>query len=84
MQDCGPINNGVTKIVSAMKQKHMEDLLEKARVSVLFSPKQVKDFMYPWQIVTGTNCNRLKKGSNLHTLFRICYYPFILGSAHSQ
>lgn len=53
------INNGVTKIVSAMKQKHMEDLLEKARVSVLFSPKQVKDFMYPWQIVTGTNCNRL-------------------------
>lgn len=41
------INNGVTKFVGAMKQEHMEDLLEKARVSVLFSPKQVKDFMYP-------------------------------------
>ncbi len=41
------INNGVTKFVGAMKPEHMEDLLEKARASVLFSPKQVKDFMYP-------------------------------------
>lgn len=41
------VNKGMTKFVGTMKPEHMEDLLEKARVSVLFSQKQVRDFMYP-------------------------------------
>lgn len=40
------INMGITEIIGMMKQKHMDELLEKARESILFSKQQIKQFMY--------------------------------------
>lgn len=40
------INTGITEIIGTMKQEHMEELLEKARESILFSKQQVKQFFY--------------------------------------
>ena len=40
------INTGVTKIIGMMRQEHMDELLEKARGSILFSKQQVKQFLY--------------------------------------
>lgn len=40
------INMGITEIIGMMKQKHMDELLEKARESILFSKQQIKQFLY--------------------------------------
>lgn len=40
------ISTGITEIIGTMKQKHIDELLEKARESILFSPKQIKQFFY--------------------------------------
>lgn len=40
------INQGITQIVGVLKQEHMEELLEKARESILFSKQQIKQFLY--------------------------------------
>lgn len=40
------IGLGITEIVGHMKQEHMDELLEKARESVLFSGQQVRKFLY--------------------------------------
>ncbi len=40
------ISTGITEIIGTMKQEHMDELLEKARESILFSPKQAKQFFY--------------------------------------
>ena len=40
------ISTGITEIIGAMKQEHIDELLEKARESILFSPKQIKQFFY--------------------------------------
>lgn len=40
------INIGITQIIGAMKQEHMDELLEKARKSILFSKQQIKQFLY--------------------------------------
>lgn len=40
------IANGSTKIISKMKQEHMDELLEKARTSILFSKQQIRQFFY--------------------------------------
>lgn len=37
---------GITEIIGMMKQKHMDELLEKARESILFSKQQIKQFLY--------------------------------------
>lgn len=40
------INMGITQIVGTMKQEHMDELLDKARQSILFSKQQIKQFLY--------------------------------------
>lgn len=40
------INMGITEIIGMMKQEHMDELLEKARESILFSKQQIKQFLY--------------------------------------
>lgn len=40
------ITDGVTKIIGSMKNEHMDELLEKARESILFSKIQKKQFLY--------------------------------------
>lgn len=40
------IHTGITNIIGTMKQEHMDELLEKARESILFSKQQVKQFLY--------------------------------------
>ena len=40
------ITSGVTTIIGSMKPEHMEELLEKARESILFSKIQKKPFLY--------------------------------------
>ena len=40
------INTGITQIVGVLKQEHMDELLEKARGSILFSKQQIKQFLY--------------------------------------
>ena len=40
------INSGITTIIGSMKEEHMEELLEKARESILFSKIQKKQFLY--------------------------------------
>lgn len=40
------IHAGITDIIGTMKQEHMDELLEKARESILFSKQQVKQFLY--------------------------------------
>lgn len=40
------INVGITQIIGTMKQEHMDELLEKARESILFSKQQIKQFLY--------------------------------------
>ena len=40
------ISTGITEIIGTMKQEHIDELLEKARESILFSPKQIKQFFY--------------------------------------
>lgn len=40
------IHTGITDIIGTMKQEHMDELLEKARESILFSKQQVKQFLY--------------------------------------
>lgn len=40
------INIGITQIIGTMKQEHMDELLEKARESILFSKQQIKQFLY--------------------------------------
>lgn len=40
------INQGITQIVGVLKQEHMDELLEKARESILFSKQQIKQFLY--------------------------------------
>lgn len=40
------ITDGVTKIIGNMKKEHMDELLEKARESILFSKIQKKQFLY--------------------------------------
>ena len=40
------INTGITEFVGVMKQEHMDELLEKARGSILFSKQQIKQFLY--------------------------------------
>ena len=42
----GTIISGVTEIIGTMKRKHMEELLERARSSILFSKRQVAQFLY--------------------------------------
>ncbi len=40
------INNGTTEIVGTMRQEHLDELLEKARESILFSKQMIKQFLY--------------------------------------
>ena len=40
------IISGVTEIIGTMKREHMEELLERARNSILFSKRQVAQFLY--------------------------------------
>lgn len=42
----GTIISGVTEIIGTMKREHMEELLERARSSILFSKRQVAQFLY--------------------------------------
>lgn len=40
------INMGITEIIGMMKQEHIEELIKKARESILFSKQQIKQFLY--------------------------------------
>lgn len=40
------INSGVTRIIGNMREEHINDLLEKARESILFSKIQKRQFLY--------------------------------------
>lgn len=40
------IKEGITEIVGVMKKEHIEELLEKARKSILFSKRQREQFLY--------------------------------------
>lgn len=40
------ISEGTTEIIGSMKQEHMDELLERARESILFSKQQVRQFLY--------------------------------------
>lgn len=40
------IATGITEIIGTMKQEHVEELLEKARESILFSKREVRQFLY--------------------------------------
>lgn len=40
------INQGITEIIGTMEKEHIEELLDKARNSILFSKQQVKQFLY--------------------------------------
>lgn len=40
------ISMGITEIIGTMKKEHMEELLEKARESILFSKQQIRQFLY--------------------------------------
>lgn len=40
------IKSGITTFVGTMKDEHIEELLEKARTSELFSKHQIKQFLY--------------------------------------
>lgn len=42
----GTISNGITTIIGSIKPEHMDELLEKARESILFSKIQKKQFLY--------------------------------------
>lgn len=37
---------GITEIIGTMKREHIDELLERARESILFSKQQVKQFLY--------------------------------------
>lgn len=40
------INDGITEIIGNMRKEHMDELLERARESILFSKQQIKQFLY--------------------------------------
>lgn len=40
------INSGVTRIIGNMREEHINELLEKARESILFSKIQKRQFLY--------------------------------------
>ncbi len=40
------INDGITEIIGNIRKEHMDELLERARESILFSKQQIKQFLY--------------------------------------